>query len=537
MIEISLNKLEKSYGFNKILDEFSLDIKNGEIITLIGENGCGKSTILNIISGNENLDKGNILIRKGNTIGYLKQNPEIRNKDDTVKDVLYESVFNILDISNKLKEYETKMETAKDDKLNELIIKYSNLQEKFINIGGYDIDTEINKIITGFNINNLINKKYNSLSGGEKRIVSLAAIMIKKPSILLLDEPTNHLDIKSLEWFENFIKKYKGTILLVSHDRYFINKVSNKIVLVERGKEIIFHGNYDYYLKENELRIDREFKEYKDQSKIIAAMKKKIKQLEEFGRLAYPGGEPFFKRAQNIKKRLERLEKVEKPIIKKDIPINFDINERSGKDVIVINNYDLSINDKLLIENINIKINYNEKICLMGSNGSGKSTLIKRIIENNDKHIKIGSNVTIGYIPQEIEFNNNITILEYARRYFNGDESHLRSALSKFYFCGEIVFKKIQKLSGGEKVRLKLFELIQCNYNCIILDEPTNHIDINTKELLEAALKEYKGTVIFISHDRYFINTLANKILYIEDKKIKEYIGNYDDYKLKKELK
>ena len=533
MIEISLSKIVKSYGFNKVLDEFSLDIKSGEVITLVGENGSGKSTILNIINGDENIDKGNVSIRKGSTIGYLKQVPEIRNDSDTVKDVLYESVSNILEIGNKLKEYEIKMENAKDSKLNELIIKYTNLQEKFINMGGYDIDIKINKIITGFKLNDLVNKKYNSLSGGEKRIVSLATIMIKEPSILLLDEPTNHLDIKTLEWFEDFIKKYKGTILLVSHDRYFINKVSSKIVLIERGKEVIFNGNYDYYIEENDLRIDREFKEYKDQSKIIAAMKKKIKQLEEFGKLAYPGGDPFFRRAENIRKRLDRLEKVEKPTVKKDIPIKFDVNERSGKDVIVINNYDLSINDKTLIENINIKINYNDKVCIMGSNGCGKSTLIKRILENNDPNIKIGSNVKIGYIPQEIEFNNNKTILEYAKQFFIGEESHLRSALNKFYFCGENVFKKVQKLSGGEKVRLKLFELIQCNNNCIILDEPTNHIDINTKEILESALSEYKGTLIFISHDRYFINKLANKILYIEDHKIKEYIGNYEDYKSK----
>ena len=533
MIEISLNKIVKSYGFNKILDEFSLDIKTGEIITLVGENGCGKSTILNIISGNENLDKGNISIRKGSTIGYLKQIPDVRSDNDTVKDVLYESVSNILEMGNKLKEYEIKMQKANNDKLNELIIKYSNLQEKFINIGGYDIDTQINRIIEGFKLNDLVDKKYNSLSGGEKRKVLLAAMMIKKPSILLLDEPTTHLDIKTLEWFEEFIKKYKGTILIVSHDRYFINKVSSKIVLIERGKEIIFNGNYDYYIEENELRIDREFKEYKDQSKIILAMKKKIKQLEEFGKLAYPGGEPFFRRAENIRKRLERLDKVEKPIVKKEIPINFDINERSGKDVIVIDNYDLTINDRLLIKDINIKINYNNKICIMGSNGCGKSTLIKRILENNDKNIKVGSSVSIGYIPQEIEFNEDKTILEYARKYFIGDESHLRSALNKFCFCGENVFKKIQKLSGGEKVRLKLFELIQCNNNCIILDEPTNHIDIVTKEILESALKEYKGTLIFISHDRYFINKLANKILYVENQKVKEYIGNYDDYKLK----
>ena len=534
MIEISLNKIVKSYGFDKVLNEFSLEINTGEIVTFVGENGSGKSTILNIINGDENFDKGNMSIRRGNTIGYLRQNPDLRSDDDTVKDVLYESVSDVLEIENRLKEYEFKMINAKGDRLNELIIKYSNLQEKFINLGGYEIDTKINKIIKGFNLDSLVDKKYNSLSGGEKRIVSLAAIMIKEPSILLLDEPTNHLDIDTLEWFEDFIKKYNGTILIVSHDRYFINKVSNKIVLIERGKEVIFYGNYDYYLKENDLRIDRNFKEYKDQAKMILAMKKKIKQLEEFGKLAYPGGEPFFKRAENIRKRLARLERVDKPIVKKEIPINFDINERSGKDVVVLNKYDLKIDDICLIKNINIKINYGNKVCIMGPNGSGKSTLIKRILENNDFGIRIGSNVSIGYIPQEIEFNSDKTILEYAGQFFDGDEAHLRSVLNKFYFCGENVFKKIQKLSGGEKVRLKLFELIQCNNNCIILDEPTNHIDINTKELLEIALEDYKGTLIFISHDRYFINKLANKIFYIEDNAIKEYIGNYDDYKLKK---
>jgi len=534
MIEVCLNKIVKSYGFDRVLDEFSLEVKTNEIITLIGENGCGKSTILNIINGDESLNDGNVFLKKGSTIGYLKQEPEIRDNNVTVKDILYESETNILEISNKLKEYESKMSNATEKELNKLIIKYSDLQEKFINMGGYDIDIHINKIITGFKLNDLVNRKYNSLSGGEKRIVSLASIMIKKPSILLLDEPTNHLDIETLEWFEKFIKKYKGTILMVSHDRYFIDKASTKVVLIERGKEILFNGNYSYYLVENDLRIDREFREYKDQCKIIAAMKKKIKQLEEFGKLAYPGGDPFFRRAENIRKRLDRLEKIERPIQKKNIPINFDIDERSGKDVITISNYDLKINDNILIKNISLKINYNDKVCIMGANGCGKSTLIRKIYDNNDLHIKVGCNVTIGYIPQEIQFDDNKTILEYARQYFIGEEAHLRSALSKFYFYGESVFKKIKSLSGGEKVRLKLFELIQCNNNCIILDEPTNHIDISTKELLEVALKEYQGTVIFISHDRYFINKLADKILYIENNTLKEYIGNYDYYKLKK---
>ena len=371
-------------------------------------------------------------------------------------------------------------------------------------------------------------RNFSNLSGGEQKRVVLASIIIKKPNILILDEPTNHLDINTLEWLEEFLNKYNGTIIVVSHDRYFLDKVTNKTVLIENGKAIIFHGNYSKYLNENEARIEKEFKDYKDQQKVIAAMKRKIKQLEEFGRLAFPGGESFFKRAENIRKRLERMNKVDKPIVKKDLPLNLKFNKRSGNDVLSIKDYDLYIDNKLLISNININISYGEKVCLIGDNGSGKTTLIKQIIKNNNENIKLGSNIKIGYIPQQIEFDENINILEYTRKHFDGDESHLRSALNKFYFHGDNVFKKLAKLSGGEKMRLKLFELIQDKCNFIILDEPTNHIDIFTKEALEEALKEYEGTVLFISHDRYFINKLADKILHVNELKITEYSGNYD---------
>ena len=267
---------------------------------------------------------------------------------------------------------------------------------------------------------------------------------------------------------------------------------------------------------------------------LIQALKRKIKQLEEFGRLAYPMGESFFRRAENIRKRLNRIQEIEKPITKKELPLNFDFDNRSGKEVIVIKDYDLKIGDRLLIKNINLEINYQDKICIMGANGCGKSTLIKRIIENNVSNIRIGSNVKIGYIPQEIIIDENITILDYVRKFYIGDESHLRSTLNRFAFYGENVFKRVNKLSGGEKVRLKLLELIHKNSNLIILDEPTNHIDISTKETLEEALKEFNGTVIFISHDRYFINKLADKILYIENNRITEYLGNYEYFLTKR---
>ena len=526
MIEISLNNVRKSFGFKNILDGLNIEIKTGDRISIIGENGCGKTTILNIINSLENVDSGAVAIRKGTKIGYLNQQPENKYNNMIVKDILYESFKEILDLEKKLEIYETKM--TNDPENITIINKYLDIQEKFMNMGGYEINTLIEKVTHGLNINDLMNNNFDNLSGGEQKRVVLASIIVKKTDILLLDEPTNHLDIDSLEWLEEFLNKYKGTIVVVSHDRYFLDKVTNKTILIENGKSIIFHCNYSKYLQENEDRIEKEFKDYKDQQKLIIALKKKIKQLEEFGRLAYPGGESFYKRAENIRKRLERMEKIDKPITKKELPINFSIDKRTGKDVLTITNYNLCIDNNELIKNINLKINYKDKICIIGNNGCGKSTLLKRIIENSCDNIKIGSNVKIGYIPQQINFDEDLSILEYSRKYFNGEESHLRSTLSKFQFYGENVFKKISKLSGGEKVRLKLFTLIQDNCNFIILDEPTNHIDIPTKETLEDALINYEGTILFVSHDRYFINKLANKILNISDKRITEYCGNYD---------
>ena len=526
MIEISLNGIKKSYGFKNILNGINIDIKTGDKVSLVGENGCGKTTILNIISKNENPDMGSVAIRSGATVGYLTQQVDNIYNERTVKDILYGSLIKILELEGLLKKYEEKMINNPDD-IN-IINKYLSTQEKYMNIGGYEVNTLIEKVSHGVKIDYLMDKSFANLSGGEQKRVLLAAIIIRKPNILLLDEPTNHLDISTLEWLEDYLNKYNGALVVISHDRYFLDKVTNKTILIENGKAIVFHGNYSKYLSENELRIEREFKEYKDQQKLIIAMKKKIKQLEEFGKLAYPSGESFFRRAENIRKRLERIELKDKPVIKKDLPLNLVFDKRSGKDALVIKNYTLSIGNKLLIDDINIKLNYGDKVCIIGNNGCGKTTLINRIINNTSDNIKIGTNIKIGYIPQQIIFDLDETVLSYARKYFVGDESHLRSALDKFYFHGENVFKKISKLSGGEKVRLKLFVLIQDKCNFIILDEPTNHIDIFTKESLEEALSEYKGTLLFVSHDRYFINKLANKILYINDNKIYEYYGNYN---------
>ncbi len=492
--------------------------------------------------GTYNVDSGIVSIRKNATIGFLAQTPSKLEENFTVEEVLLKDIKEVFKIEEKLRQTEQKMATANEKRLPSILKEYSMLQEKFEQLDGYEIDSKVNKVCNGFKISPDMKKRvFNTLSGGEKTIVNLAALILKNPDILLLDEPTNHLDIDTMEWLENFLINYKGTIIISSHDRYFLDKVVTKTILIDRGTSEVFHGNYSYYLKENEKRIMAEFEDYKNQQKQIDAMKNAIKKLKEWGKIG--DNENFFKRASCIEKRLEKIELLDKPTKKKEIPLDFKINNRSGKDVLVVKNLKITVGKKVLFENASFNIKYGEKICLMGKNGTGKSTFIKTILNKEKKYdgyIKLGSNVTIGYIPQEIKFkDNNSTVLEVARNYYDGTETHLRSSLAKFLFYGNNVFKRVGKLSGGEKVRLKLFELIQKNANFLILDEPTNHIDIDTKEMLEDALNEYQGTLLFISHDRYFINKLAEKIFNIEDKKIKVYYGNYDYYKehINKEVK
>lgn len=542
MMDISIANAKKNYGFKNVLDGFALDVTSGEKIGLIGPNGCGKTTLFKIITKEEGLDSGSISIRKDANVRLLSQMPPVVDDECTVRDILTRDFKDVFEIEIQMKRLEKQMAIADPNELEKILNNYGKLQNRFMDLDGYTIDSKISELCNKFRIDeNMLNRKFNTLSGGEKTIVNLASIMLSNPDILLLDEPTNNLDIDTLEWLESYLKSYTGTIILCSHDRYFLDKVVSKIVLIERGKSEIFFGNYSYYLKENERRTLSEFEQYKDQQKMIEAMKRKIKQLQEFGKLAYPGGESFFKRAASIQKRLDKIELLDKPETAKEIPLNFQMTDRSGKQVLMVCDFDLTVADKNLLDQVSFDVEFKDRTCLMGKNGCGKSTLIKYIMrlyenEQEDDHVRIGSNVSIGYIPQTIIFeDDNATILDVARKSYYGSETHLRASLAKFMFNGESVFKRVGTLSGGEKVRLKLFELMQKKVNLLVMDEPTNHIDITTQEVLEEALKEYPGTILFISHDRYFINEIAKKILYIEDKEITKYLGNYDDYRDTKE--
>ena len=528
MIEISLNKINKSYGFNNVLNNLSFDVKTNERIALIGSNGCGKTTTLKIIMGIESYDSGNISIRKESKIGYLTQMPPKEDDNVSAKSVYLRGVQELIDLENKISDFVENMSSNEKD-----IKLLDKLQEEFRISGGYSLKEKIEKIRNGFKITNeLLDREYNKLSGGEKTLINLASIILSNPDILLLDEPTNHLDIDTLEWFEEYLSSYNGTVVIISHDRYFLDRTVNKIIEIENGNANIYHGNYSYYLKESEKRLMIKFQNYKNQQKEIKALKEAIERYKVWG--AKSDNPMFFRRAKAIETRLEKMEVIEKPKTKSELRINLNVEDRTSNRVMVISNLDLKIGNKELLRNSHMEVYYKERVCLMGKNGAGKTTLIKNILNNTHDNIKLGTNIKIGYIPQEIRFDNeDLTIYEHMRKIFVGSESELRSKLNQFYFTTDNIDKKVKNLSGGEKVRLKLLELILKNVNFLILDEPTNHIDIDTREILEESLLAYDGTILFISHDRYFINKIATKIVMIENKEMITYNGNYDSIKKK----
>lgn len=371
MIEIELNNIKKNYGLKNVLDGVSFEIKTGERIALIGDNGSGKSTILKIISGEEKADSGKVNIRKEAEIGYLKQVYPNENDSIVVEEYLKRSFKKYFDMEKRLKELEVLM-LDENQNIENLIKRYGRLQEEYITLGGYELEEKFKKICSGFKFKTeFLNKKYNTLSGGEKTIVNLATILLKNPDVLLLDEPTNHLDIETLEWLEKFLNSYKGTVVLISHDRYFLDKVVNKIILLEKGKTIVYFGNYSYFVKEDERRTLAEFEKYKNQQKQIEKMKESIKKLRSFGELEQ--NESFFKRAKCIEKRLEKLEVLDKVSVeKKKLPININMSSRSGIDVLIIKNLNKKYGEKVVFNNFNMEVYFGEKVRITGENGSRK---------------------------------------------------------------------------------------------------------------------------------------------------------------------
>ena len=532
---LSVNNISKNFGFGLLFSDVSFSLNEGETISIVGPNGCGKSTLLKIIAGIEKADQGQISIKKNAKVSYLDQTGASKHDDRRVYDILKESFGILFELDNSIKLIEKKMIDNPENQ--EIINKYCKQIDRFNELGGYEMEANLNTIINGLKLDEkILNQPFNNLSGGERTLIQLAKILISKPDLLLLDEPTNHLDIARIEWLESYIKNFKGAIVIVSHDRYFLDKMSNMILDLETKSGELYSTNYSGFLLEKAKRFEKQLASYKDQQLLLKKLEADRKMFAERGMAT--NSSTLTSRAHALQTRIEKLKKnaIEKPV--KKIKNNIEIKEESktSNRVISISNYSIFLPDgKVLIDDINLEIFAKERIAFLGSNGCGKSTLIKSIIGKNDLayigEIKIGPSVKFGYIPQIITFpNDKDTLLDYFKKVTGLPEQRVRQVLFGFSFYNDDLKKRVGNLSGGERMKVKLAELLQDKVNTLILDEPTNHIDIESKEVFESALEDFSGTILFVSHDRFFINKFANKIIAFDNKKIKIYWGNYDYY-------
>lgn len=542
MIILDVNKISKNFGYGQLFEDVSFSLNEGESISIVGPNGCGKSTLLKIIAGLEKADKGIVNIKKDARVSYLDQTGSSVNDEREVYQILRSTFKTINEMENRLNKMQQQLLLSMpQNKYDELMEKYCNLLEQFSLMGGYDVEVNINTVVEGLKIDkSILHQSYNNLSGGEKTLVQLAKALLNKPDLFLLDEPTNHLDIDRIEWLEGYIKSFKGATVIVSHDRYFLDKMSNKILAINNGCAKVYATNYSGYLQEVEREFEKQMADYKNQQLIIKRLEERIKYFSERGMAT--NSSTLCDRAHSLQTQLDRIKKnaVQRPKETKKIDVGFKEDKKSSKTIVSTKNLTVVVpNGKTILKNVNVNICAKEKVALIGANGSGKSTFIKTVMGKQDLQVLgevfVGPSVKVGYLPQIIEFKNGEQgLLEYFKEELALNEQQARRILAKFQFYKEDVNKKVENLSGGEKIRVKLAELLQQKINTLIFDEPTNHIDIPTKEVLEDAIESFDGTLIFVSHDRFFINKFADKVIEFCGGETTEYVGNYDYYKEQK---
>ena len=538
MIVLSCNNLNKSFGIDTILENISFTVNEGDKVGIIGVNGTGKTTLFKILSGIYGYDTGDIYLGKGVEIGYLEQNTNFQSEKTIYEEVL--AVFSdLMEMENHIRELEIKIAEESSNpnskELDKLMNEYSKKLELFSELNGYGYKSEVKGILKGLGFSDSdMETPINILSGGEKTRVLLSKLLLKNPSLLLLDEPTNHLDSEAIEWLELFLKQYKGTVIIISHDRYFLDQVVNRVFEIHNKKLKSYNGNYSKFIELSKIEKELELKKYEDQQKEIKKQEESIEKLKAYGR------EKHLKRARSKEKMLDKVDVLDKPdIYRKRASIKFNPTVSSGNDVLHVENLSMGYGERILFKDINFNIYRGEKVALIGANGIGKSTLFKIIMNEIiplTGSTKLGTNVHVDYFHQEQKTLNldNTIIDEIWDDHPNLTQTELRNMLGSFLFEDEEVFKKISTLSGGERARVAILKLILSNSNFLLLDEPTNHLDIDSKEVLEEALLNYTGTLFTISHDRYFLNTVVDKILVLDPEGITEYLGNYDYYMEKK---
>lgn len=531
---LSCHGIHKSFGEDCILSDVTFQIEKGDKLAVVGNNGTGKSTLLKIIMHELEADGGDVVLAKDATIGYLAQYQDLTS-EYTVYESVYLSSPEILRMQERLVAMEAKMSQLSGEELERLLTDYHSLQDTFTNLGGYAYESEVQGVLRGLGFSDEdFTKKMYQLSGGQKTRVSLGSLLVKKPDILLLDEPINHLDLASIEWLETFLMNYKGTVVIVAHDRYFLDRVVTKVLDLSHHKAHLYNGNYTAYTRQKELSEKTLLRAYEKQQAAIAHEEEVIGKLKQFNR------EKSIKRAESREKALERMERIDKPLEEADaMHLSLSPESVSGNDVLELIGLEKSYDGKLLFSDVNFLLRRGEHVAILGDNGTGKTTLLKIIngkVPASNGTYRLGSNVTVGYYDQEQqELDDTKTLFEeMSDAYPKLPQTKIRNVLAAFLFVEDDCYKRISELSGGERGRISLAKLMLSGANFLILDEPTNHLDMESKGILEHALNSYDGTVLYVSHDRYFVNQTAHKILELSNGSFHTYLGNYDYYLEKK---
>ena len=529
MIDISVSNLVKEFEVgHKILDGLTFQVDTGERVGLLGPNGCGKTTLLRILTGVMDYDEGDVVIAPGKRMGLISQIP-VYPAGYTVEDVLATAFEPLREMEREMAALAEQMGEGTDPAL---LARYDKLTAAFEAAGGYETDTKTNKVCNGLTIPQSMREQlFDKLSGGEKTRVNLARLILEDTDILLLDEPTNHLDLRATEWLEEYLDKFKGTVLTVSHDRYFLDKVVNRIVEIQGGKAEFYSGNYSFYVVEKEHRYEEKLRQYEKEQAKIEQLEKAAEQMRIW---AYSGMDKTFKRVKSMEKRIERMRTTDRPTKERKMEVRFGEREFRGDEVLTIKGLTKSFGDRTLFSNLGLEVAGGERIALLGDNGSGKTTLLKILLgeeEPDAGKVRMGPTVKVGYLPQHVHFDhperNLVDTLIYEQ---DCTAQTARNRLAAFKFRGEDVFKPVSALSGGEQSRLRLCMLMDEKINLLILDEPTNHLDIQSREWIEEAVEEYEGNLLFVSHDRYFIDRFASRIWMLEDGHITDFRGNYQEY-------
>ena len=532
---LNATNISKSFGGNEIIKDANFLVNEHEKVAIVGVNGAGKTTLLKILTGEEHADSGNVILAKDAKLGYLRQ---INNVDSTLSiiDELYTVIEHILNMEKRMLEMQEQMKHLSGEELEELYSSYTALTHSYELMDGYAAKSKVIGILKGLGFDeNDFDRKINTLSGGQKTRVFLAKLLLEEPDIILLDEPTNHLDLRSIEWLESYLLNYKGAVIIVSHDRYFLDKIVSKVIDIENAEVQMYSGNYSEFSSKKQMLLDARMKEYLNQQQEIKHQEAVITKLKQFNR------EKSIKRAESRQKQLEKIDRVEAPITHiENMRLSLDISKESGKDVLAVHNLSKSFDEKHLFSNINFEIKRGERVAIIGDNGTGKTTLLKIInglLPPDTGEIIYGSNVSIAYYDQEHQVLHMDKTLfdEISDTYPDMSNTQIRNILAAFLFTGEDVYKKIGDLSGGERGRVSLVKLMLSKANFLLLDEPTNHLDILSKDVLESALNSFPGTICYVSHDRYFINKTATRILDLTGNRLLNYIGNYDYYIEKRE--